>query len=194
LTANSSNFEISKSTNHHNSIIRNLEAFGLNFKRVLKISKTDEFKILKSKFYIWKLPSKGQVHLKNYDLVQRKGVTGPKHVFTVHVVEISNVNISRTSRSIWLENWSRYSCMVIKPFLLHFYTYSSFHVFPVLENAGQELELIFFLIFTWKSFLLPFYIGNMRDFHFWTGYTLLLYQVTIDEKMTLTFQKSIFKA
>ena len=34
------------------------------------------------------------------------------------------------------------------------------------------LELIFFVIFTWKSFLLPFYIGNMRDFHFWTGYTL----------------------
>ena len=28
------------------------------------------------------------------DLVQQKGVTGLKHVFTIHVVEVSNVNIS----------------------------------------------------------------------------------------------------
>ena len=44
------------------------------------------------------------------------------------------------------------------------------HVFSALEKSGQVLELIFLVIFTWKSFLLPFYTGNMRDFHFWTGY------------------------
>ena len=37
------------------------------------------------------------------DLVQQNGATGPKRVFAIHVVEVSNVNISGTSSPIYLK-------------------------------------------------------------------------------------------
>jgi len=75
-------------------------------------------------------------------------------------------------------------------FLDHFITYSNFSfIFKVARRGRRNSKFVFFAILTWKRFLSPFYIGNMSDFHFWTVYTNLLYQVTFGGEDTVVNER-----